>query len=143
MGTVVLMLKTQIGLGVLSIPSSFDALGLIPGVICLLSIGGIITWGMWVVGVFKQRHPDVYSIVDVGEKLGGRIGQEFMSVAFMLCRYHCPPLHEILANHFHSVGLCGRLGHVQYIYCFQRTIYSRRLHCDLHRRGGNHRIPHR
>lgn len=88
MGTVVVMIKTQIGLGVLSIPSAFDALGLIPGVICLLAVGGIITWGNHVVGVFKRNHPEVYSIVDVGEKLGGKIGKEFMSVAFMLCK--CP-----------------------------------------------------
>ncbi|KAL1591838.1 hypothetical protein SLS59_010016 [Nothophoma quercina] len=84
MGTVVVMIKSQIGLGVLSIPSAFDALGLIPGVICLLGIGGMITWGNYVVGTFKRNHPEVYSIVDVGEKIGGKIGKEFMSVAFML-----------------------------------------------------------
>ena len=87
MGTVVVMIKTQIGLGVLSIPSAFDALGLIPGVLCLLGIGGTITWGNHVVGTFKRNHPEVYSIVDVGEKLGGKIGKEFMSVAFMLCKF--------------------------------------------------------
>ncbi|KAL1655575.1 hypothetical protein SLS61_001596 [Didymella pomorum] len=84
MGTVVVMIKTQIGLGVLSIPAAFDALGLIPGVLCLIGIGGTITWGNHVVGTFKRNHPEVYSIVDVGEKLGGKIGKEFMSVAFML-----------------------------------------------------------
>lgn len=87
MGTVVVMVKTQIGLGVLSIPSAFDALGLIPGVICLLAVGGIITWGNHVVGVFKHNHPEVYSIVDVGEKIGGKIGKEVVSVLFMLCKY--------------------------------------------------------
>ncbi|KAJ4293696.1 hypothetical protein N0V90_008980 [Kalmusia sp. IMI 367209] len=84
MGTVVLMIKTQIGLGVLSIPSAFDALGLIPGVICLLVTGGMITWGNYEVGVFKRRHPEVYSIVDVGEKIGGKFGNEFVCVAFLL-----------------------------------------------------------
>ena len=32
-------MKTQIGLGVLSIPAAFDTLGLIPGIISLLVIG--------------------------------------------------------------------------------------------------------
>ncbi|KAH0137868.1 hypothetical protein KCU67_g15634, partial [Aureobasidium melanogenum] len=36
LGTVALMMKTQIGLGVLSIPAVFDVLGMIPGIICLL-----------------------------------------------------------------------------------------------------------
>jgi amino acid permease len=86
MGTTVVMVKTQIGLGVLSIPAAFDALGLIPGVLCLIAIGVTITWSNHVVGLFKRNHPEVYSIVDVGEKMGGKLGKEFMSVAFMLCK---------------------------------------------------------
>lgn len=94
MGTVVVMVKTQIGLGVLSIPSAFDALGLIPGVICLLCIAGIITWGNHVVGTFKRNHPEVYSIVDVGEKIGGKVGKEVVMVLFMLCKFSS----EVKAN---------------------------------------------
>jgi hypothetical protein len=43
LGTAVLMIKTQIALGVLSIPSVFHTLGLIPGVLILVTIGGITT----------------------------------------------------------------------------------------------------
>lgn len=78
-------MKTQIGLGVLSIPAAFDTLGLIPGVICLLAIAGISTWSNYIVGVFKLRHPEVYGIDDVGKKLFGRIGQEILAFAFVLC----------------------------------------------------------
>ncbi|EFZ02428.2 Amino acid transporter, transmembrane [Metarhizium robertsii ARSEF 23] len=45
-----LMMKTQIGLGVLSIPSVFDTVGLIPGVILLLVIGTITTWSAYMIG---------------------------------------------------------------------------------------------
>jgi amino acid permease len=38
------MMKTQIGLGVLSIPLVFDTLGMIPGIIILISIATITTW---------------------------------------------------------------------------------------------------
>jgi len=44
MGTAILMMKTQIGLGVLSIPLVFDTLGMIPGIIVLLAIAIITTW---------------------------------------------------------------------------------------------------
>lgn len=44
MGTSILMMKTQIGLGVLSIPLVFDTLGMIPGIIILLAIAIITTW---------------------------------------------------------------------------------------------------
>ncbi|KAF2123364.1 hypothetical protein P153DRAFT_304068 [Dothidotthia symphoricarpi CBS 119687] len=83
-GTAVLMLKTQIGLGVLSIPQVFHSLGLIPGVICLLVIATMTSWSNYIVGVFKLRHPDVYGIDDVGRKLFGRIGYELFGITFAL-----------------------------------------------------------
>ncbi|KAH8712064.1 transmembrane amino acid transporter protein-domain-containing protein [Phaeosphaeriaceae sp. PMI808] len=83
-GTTILMLKTQIGLGVLSIPKVFHVLGLIPGVICLLIIAVMTGWSSYIVGVFKLRHPDVYGIDDVGRKLFGRIGYEFFGITFAL-----------------------------------------------------------
>lgn len=47
MGAAILMMKTQIGLGVLSIPLVFDTLGMIPGIIILISIAVITTWVCW------------------------------------------------------------------------------------------------
>lgn len=80
-------MKTQIGLGVLSIPANFDVLGMIPGVICLLVIGGITTWSDYIVGVFKLNHPSVYGIDDVGEKIAGKPGRWFLGTAFVLCKH--------------------------------------------------------
>lgn len=85
LGTVALMMKTQIGLGVLSIPAVFDTLGMVPGVICMLCIAFITTWSNYVVGVFKLNHPEVYDIGDVGKKLFGSVGRECFAVAFILC----------------------------------------------------------
>lgn len=44
MGTVVIMMKTQIGLGVLGIPSVLHSLGLVPGVLILLIVATMTTW---------------------------------------------------------------------------------------------------
>ncbi|GJN71382.1 amino acid transporter [Purpureocillium lilacinum] len=84
LGTVALMMKTQIGLGVLSIPSAFDALGLIPGLICLIIVACITTWSTYIIGVFKSRHPEVYSIDDAGGLMFGRIGRETLGAAFCI-----------------------------------------------------------
>jgi amino acid permease len=81
------MMKTQIGLGVLSIPLNFDVLGMIPGVICLLAIGGITTWSDYMVGVFKINHPHVYGIDDVGQLIAGKPGRYVMATVFVLCKY--------------------------------------------------------
>ena len=78
------MMKTQIGLGVLSIPAVFDILGMIPGIIYLLVIGVITPWSNYMVGAFKLRHPKVYGIDDVGRLLFGSIGREVMGVVYVL-----------------------------------------------------------
>ncbi|KAI0521535.1 putative amino acid transporter [Xylaria bambusicola] len=83
-GTAVLMMKTQIGLGVLSIPEAFNVLGLIPGIIILLSIACITTWSNYMVGVFKLLHPEVYSLDDVGRMLFGRVGLWCFGAAYTL-----------------------------------------------------------
>lgn len=36
------------------------------------------------VGKFKLRHPDVYSVADVGYMIGGNVGREFIAVAYWL-----------------------------------------------------------
>lgn len=83
-GAIVLMLKTQVGLGVLSIPAVFDTLGLIPGILCLIAIAVCTSWSGYIVGVFKLRHSDVYGLDDVGRKLLGRAGYEIFGIAFAL-----------------------------------------------------------
>ncbi|KAJ4229816.1 hypothetical protein FSOLCH5_003181 [Fusarium solani] len=81
--TIALMTKTQIGLGVLSIPATFDALGVIPGVICLVVISAITTWSDYMIGVFKKRHPEVYGLDDAGFMMFGKIGREVFAIIFM------------------------------------------------------------
>jgi amino acid permease len=81
----VLMLKSQIGIGVLSIPSAFDVLGMIPGVICLLFIATVATWSGYIVGPFKLRHPHVYGLDDAGLMIAGPIAREVMAGGFTLC----------------------------------------------------------
>ncbi|VUC25959.1 unnamed protein product [Clonostachys rosea] len=82
--TTILMAKSNIGLGVLGIPSAFQVLGLIPGVILILAIGGTATWTTYVIGQFKLNHPDVYSIDDAGFKMFGRVGREILGAVFLL-----------------------------------------------------------
>ncbi|TPR06131.1 putative integral membrane protein [Aspergillus niger] len=83
-GTVALMLKVQISLGVLTIPSCFDILGIVPGIIVLLAIAVTTTWSNWMVGVFKIRHRNIYGIGDVGKMLLGRVGYELFNGAYIL-----------------------------------------------------------
>lgn len=96
------MMKTQIGLGVLSIPMAFDSLGLVPGVIILLCIAVITTWSDYIIGAFKLNHPEVYGIDDAGALMFGRIGRGILSVAFCLCLYTQPSTRSNVAKSFQT-----------------------------------------
>lgn len=85
LGATVLMIKSAFGLGVLSIPFVFQAVGIVPGIILIIVIEAIVTWSAWVLGEFKLAHRDTYSLADVGRTLGGRVGEEFFTLAVCIC----------------------------------------------------------
>ncbi|BCS28195.1 uncharacterized protein APUU_61243A [Aspergillus puulaauensis] len=84
MGTAILMMKAQIGLGVLSIPEAFNALGLVPGIVCLIVIAVVTTWSGYMVGAFKLNHREVYGVDDATGLIFGPIGREVLGVGFSL-----------------------------------------------------------
>ncbi|WWC70826.1 uncharacterized protein I206_104778 [Kwoniella pini CBS 10737] len=85
LGTTVLLIKSQIGVGVLSVPSTLAVLGIVPGIICLWVISAIICWSDYVVGQFKRNHPSIYGIDDVGYLLfRGKIGRDVIAVMYWL-----------------------------------------------------------
>lgn len=85
LGSTALMLKTNLGLGVLSIPAVFDTLGMIPGIICVLTMATITGWSQYMIGVFKRKHPEVYGIEDVAGIIFGNVAREIVGAAFFLC----------------------------------------------------------
>lgn len=116
------MIKTQIGLGVLSIPAVLDTLGMGPGLVVLIVIGSITTWSNYVIGTFKKNHPSVYGIDDVGYKLFGKVGKEFFAVVFVLCKY-CSVLVCILSIDMSQSG-SSLQEPVCWEYQFRSTLYQ-------------------
>ncbi|OJJ61516.1 hypothetical protein ASPSYDRAFT_829608 [Aspergillus sydowii CBS 593.65] len=78
------MMKTQIGMGVLAIPSALNVLGMVPGIICLIAMACITTWSAYVIGTFKLHHREVYSIDDAGAIMFGLPGRIVLSTGFCL-----------------------------------------------------------
>ncbi|KAJ2993719.1 hypothetical protein NUW58_g72 [Xylaria curta] len=89
MGTSVLMMKPQFGLGVLSIPFVLQVLGLVPGVLAIVGIGIISLWSSYIVGEFKLRHRHVYGIDDAADMMFGKWGREVFGVVFCLFFIFC------------------------------------------------------
>jgi hypothetical protein len=131
------MMKTQIGLGLLSIPAVFVTLGLIPGVLCLLSIAVITTWSDYTVGTFKLRRRAVYGIDDAGKLIFGRLGGEIFGSAFCLCECRGRPryLYSLIS---HRLDFRRRIGNARWSEC---RFQSWGLHCRLRLGGSCHRLP--
>jgi amino acid permease len=76
----ILMLAENVSLGVLALPQALAILGLVPGILCIISLGIIATYTGWIIGEFKLAHPGVHTFADCGELLAGPIGREVMAV---------------------------------------------------------------
>ncbi|TIB62952.1 hypothetical protein E3P78_02159 [Wallemia ichthyophaga] len=67
----IVMTKIQFGLGILSVPSAFATLGAVPGVIILLVMAAMTTWGSIVTYNFRQHHKSTHSVPDIAMIMGG------------------------------------------------------------------------
>lgn len=76
----VMLVKIQIGLGVLSLPSAMKTLGLIPGTAVLVGCGAMVTLANWISGEFRHANPTVHSVADVAGILGGKVAREVTGV---------------------------------------------------------------
>ncbi|KAK4056154.1 hypothetical protein OIO90_002885 [Microbotryomycetes sp. JL221] len=83
-GPNVLLMKAQIGLGVLGIPAVFSTVGLVPGIILILVIGAMTTFSSVIIGHWKVNHPKTHSIADVGYTMGGVLGREVLGGIYWL-----------------------------------------------------------
>lgn len=80
-GAAALIIKSQFGLGVLGLPSTFQVLGFVPGLVSLCVLCCLITWTGVVIGKFRLNHPELHTVADAGYILFGRFGRELMGVA--------------------------------------------------------------
>lgn len=77
--TAFIMIAETVSLGILSIPSTLKVVGLVPGIVLLVSLGVITTYTGYVLGQFKLRYPHVHSFAEAGGIVGGRIGYEIFA----------------------------------------------------------------
>ncbi|KAL2204314.1 hypothetical protein CC79DRAFT_1336904 [Sarocladium strictum] len=66
------LITNQIGIGILSLPSTLDILGIVPGVIAIVGLGILSTYTAYEMLQFQQRHPHCVNIVDMCRVVGGR-----------------------------------------------------------------------
>ncbi|KAI0859460.1 transmembrane amino acid transporter [Xylaria cubensis] len=73
-----LMITEVVSNGLLTLPSSLAAVGLVPGIVVLLFLGAFATYTASALIQFKLRHPEVHNMGDAGLILFGPIGREIL-----------------------------------------------------------------
>lgn len=134
-------MKTQLGLGVLSIPTAFDSLGMVPGVICLCVVGVITTWSNCVIGTFKLQHPQVYGIDDAGALMFGLVGRGVLGAAFCLCTSSLPDINRSVSLTFCILDIRHWIRYTRHFHWTECSFNPRRLHCCICRHCRCSRIP--
>lgn len=83
-GAAVLITKLQIGLGALSLPSTFHVLGFFPGILCFIVLALITTVAGYMCGNARQYYPHMHSIGDAAELLFGKGARELIGTIYYL-----------------------------------------------------------
>ncbi|PLB42660.1 transmembrane amino acid transporter protein-domain-containing protein [Aspergillus candidus] len=81
-GAGILIAKFQIGLGALSLPSTFHTLGFVPGVLCFLVLAAITTSAGYLCGNARRYYPHMHSIGDAAELLFGTTARELVGILY-------------------------------------------------------------
>ncbi|KAJ6172157.1 Amino acid transporter transmembrane [Penicillium chermesinum] len=79
-----LMVAETVSLGVLSLPAAVASMGLVPAIIVLLGLGVITTYTGYIMGQMKLRFPQITTMADAGEVIGGKFGREFVGAAWII-----------------------------------------------------------
>jgi amino acid permease len=79
----VVLITIEVGIGVLSLPSALQTLGLIPGIIAILGFSGLTTYCGYILVQFYRRYPMVTNLVDCALYVGGKPFEYFLGVAFV------------------------------------------------------------
>ncbi|CAH0054562.1 unnamed protein product [Clonostachys solani] len=70
--TAVVLIHTEVGIGILALPSVLKRLGLIPGLIAILGVGLLSTYTAYVLLLYWRRYPHIDNLPDALRVLGGK-----------------------------------------------------------------------
>ncbi|KAM0417426.1 hypothetical protein ACHAPT_012575 [Fusarium lateritium] len=82
--TILILFTNQLGLGILSLPSTIKTLGIVPGIIAIIGIGFLSWYTAFELLQFYSKHPNVVSIVEMTRIVGGPWFESIAGVVMMI-----------------------------------------------------------
>lgn len=80
----IIFITNEIGIGVLSLPSAINILGLFPGILCIAGMGMFSLYSALILIQYYRKHPYLLNIVDYGRVLGGPIVEGIFATGFLI-----------------------------------------------------------
>ncbi|KAF2830949.1 hypothetical protein CC86DRAFT_341457 [Ophiobolus disseminans] len=77
-------ITNQVGIGILSLPTAMQTLGLVPCIITIIGMGILVTYTAYVLLQFFRRYPTVLNCVDCFRIIGGQLLAIVVGTAFVL-----------------------------------------------------------
>ncbi|KAK3633143.1 hypothetical protein LTR56_015919 [Elasticomyces elasticus] len=124
-------IHTEVGIGILSLPSVLKTLGLIPGLIAILGIGLLATYTAYVYLQFWRKHRHIDNVVDALRVLGGKPLAIVGGVALIInLSFACASsvltmsiaLNTLTGHSMCTVAFVGFAALVCYILCMPRSM---------------------
>lgn len=140
--TTFVLIHTEVGIGILSLPSVLMTLGLIPGLFAILLIGLLATYTAYLYLQYWRRYPHINNLADALKILGGKpafiIGGIFLIINLSFACASAVLTMSIALNTLtgHSMctaGFVAIASLVCYVLCMPRTMnfvsyFSRMFH---------------
>lgn len=82
--TALVLVTNQVGLGILSLPSQLQTLGIVPGVIAIVGLGLLSTYTAYELLQFYRRYPHVVNIVDMARVVGGKPFEVVVAIGLLI-----------------------------------------------------------
>lgn len=82
--TAIIFITNEVGIGILSLPTAMQTLGLIPGIIAIVGLGLLTTYTAYVLVQFYRKYPTVMNVVDCCQIIGGMPLAWICAIAFEL-----------------------------------------------------------
>ncbi|RBQ66425.1 hypothetical protein FVER14953_08878 [Fusarium verticillioides] len=82
----VIFLKIQFAMSILSVPGAFVTLGAVGGGLSLVGWHTLNTYTAYILGEFRNRHPECHTLADMCGRLWGRVGKELVGLQILVAQ---------------------------------------------------------
>ncbi|KAG9495876.1 hypothetical protein J7337_012439 [Fusarium musae] len=82
----VIFLKIQFAMSILSVPGAFATLGAVGGGLSLVGWHTLNTYTAYILGEFRNRHPECHTLADMCGRLWGRVGKELVGLQILVAQ---------------------------------------------------------